>query len=432
VEFASTVTSPVADDSCGSNPRRGVRISLDHAAPSKTGGRMRLEMFEEVSQGKKEEGCALPGSRLRKRFQSVLHEAGITLDGPSLWDPQVRNERLMTRVALHGTRGAGEAYVDGDWDCARLDELAARLLASGIDERWDALTAISPRDLLTFLTNRQSRRVARRNVRAHYDIGNDLYAAMLGPTMSYSCGYWRGAKTLEEAQNGKHELICRKLSLQPGMRVLDIGCGWGGFAKYAATHYSVEVVGVTVSEAQVEYAKLLCAGLPIHIELLDYRDIHGVFDRIISIGMFEHVGPRNHRKYFESVRLNLADDGLFLLHTIGTLRSTQTMNHWMSRHIFPNGVVPSGSQILRAAERILVLEDWHNFGADYDKTLMAWHANFETAWPSLRERYDERFRRMWRYYLLTCAGSFRARRSQLWQLVFSKRGIPGGYARIGM
>jgi cyclopropane-fatty-acyl-phospholipid synthase len=255
---------------------------------------------------------------------------------------------------------------------------------------------------------------------------------MLGPTMAYSCGYWRKANTLEEAQNAKHELACRKLGLRDGLRVLDIGCGWGGFAKYAATHYGVEVTGVTLSMAQAEYAEQRCAGLPVRIELRDYRDVRESFDRIVSIGMFEHVGPGNYREYFESVRRNLAADGLFLLHTIGTLRSKRTMNHWMARYIFPNAVVPSGSQILRAAEGIFVLEDWHNFGADYDKTLMAWHANFEAAWPALCDRYGERFRRMWRYYLLTCAGSFRARQSQLWQVVFSKHGVPGGYARVGL
>jgi len=373
-----------------------------------------------------------PVSRFRNHFQAFLDEAGITLDGPNPWDPQVRDERLLRRIALHGTLGAGEAYMDGDWECGRLDELSARLLASRLDEKWDFLNVLSPRQLLAIVTNRQSRVLARNNVKAHYDIGNDLYTAMLGPTMAYSCGYWREGCTLDEAQHAKHELVCRKLSLRKGIRVLDIGCGWGGFAKYAATHYDVEVVGITLSEAQAGFAKRACAGLPVEIQLRDYRDIREVFDRIVSIGMFEHVGPKNYREYFESARTHLAEDGLFLLHTIGTLRSSRVVNHWMARYIFPNGVVPSGSQILRAAEQLLVLEDWHNFGADYDKTLMAWYANFESAWPSLSQNYGERFRRMWRYYLLTCSGSFRSRRSQLWQLVFSKHGVRGGYRRTGV
>ncbi len=391
---------------------------------------MRLETVEGTGNRSRREEQH-PASWLERRFASVLDEAGVTLNGPNPWDPQIHKPRTLRRILLCGTLGAGEAYVDGDWDCLSLDGLATRLLASGVDERWQTLSGISFRKLLARVVNFQSRGFARRNVTAHYDIGNELYTAMLGPTMAYSCGYWHGAKTLEEAQNGKHELICRKLSLEPGMRVLDIGCGWGGFAKYAAERYGVRVVGITLSPAQAKYAETHCADLPVEIRLLDYRDIRDDFDRIVSVGMFEHVGPSNYSEFFESVQRHLAKDGLFLLHTIGSLRSARTLNDWMARYIFPNGVVPSASQIVRASERLMVLEDWHNFGADYDKTLMAWYANFVSVWPALRETYGERFQRMWRYYLLTCAGSFRARRSQLWQLVFSKRGVPGGYRRTG-
>ena len=162
------------------------------------------------------------------------------------------------------------------------------------------------------------------------------------------------------------------------------------------------------------------------IAVQDYRDVLGRFDRVVSIGMFEHVGPRNYRTFFELARRVLVvDDGPLLLNTIGGLSSQQSIDPWIGRYIFPNAVLPSTIQIARAAEALFVLEDLHNFGADYDCTLMAWHANFESAWPLLRDRFGERFRRMWRYYLLTCAGIFRARRNQLWQLVFSKKGIPG-------
>ncbi len=392
---------------------------------------MRLETLTRVS--KKEELKTQPVSWIRKRFQSVLKEAGVSLDGPNPWDPQIRNERALTRTLLGGTLGAGEGYVDGDWECERLDELTAHLLTFGIDERWDALSVISPGRILASVLNLQNRARARRNVQAHYDIGNELYTSMLGPTMAYSCGYWRRAKTLEEAQNGKYELVCRKLSLQAGQRVLEIGCGWGGFAKYAAERHGVNVVGVTISESQADYAKRQCAGFPVEIRLRDYRDIRGDFDRIVSIGMFEHVGPKNYRSFLQSVRVNLAPDGLFLLHTIGGLRPVRSMrNRWIARYIFPNAVLPAASQILRAAEGLFVLENWHNFGADYDKTLMAWYANFRAVCLAMQGRYGERFHRMWRYYLLTSAGSFRARRTQLWQMVFSKHGIPGGYVRTGV
>jgi cyclopropane-fatty-acyl-phospholipid synthase len=369
------------------------------------------------------------GSWLRGKFEKSFAEAGVVLNGPNPWDPQINDERVFRRIVTRGTLGAGESYADGDWDCASLDELSARLLSSNKVKRWDSAGGLLPRRIFRRFINPQTKSRSRASVEAHYNLGNDLYSAMLGPTMAYSCGYWREAKSLEEAQCAKHDLACRKLGLRPEMRVLDIGCGWGGFAKYASQRYGVHVLGITLSVPQAEYARRLCADLPVEIQVRDYRDLRDHFDRIVSIGMFEHVGPKNYRNYFESVRLNLAPDGLFLLQSIGSLRSVQQIEPWMARNIFPNAVLPSANQIQRSSEGLLVLEDWHNFGAYYDKTLMAWHANFTAAWPSLREKYGERFRRVWNYYLLTCAGAFRARRTQLWQIVFSRSGVPGGYVR---
>jgi cyclopropane-fatty-acyl-phospholipid synthase len=370
-------------------------------------------------------------SWLERKFSSALEEAGIVINGSNCWDPQIHNRRALRRIVFGGTLGAGESYVEGEWDCTSLDQLSARLLGSGVNERWESFTGLSLQKAAASLINFQSRAFARRNVKAHYDIGNELYAAMLGPSMAYSCGYWHQAKSLDEAQHAKHELICRKLGLQKGMSILDIGCGWGGFAKYAAERYDVKVLGITVSPAQAKYAAARCAELPVEIRQQDYRDVQGSFDRIVSIGMFEHVGVRNYREYFESAHRNLAQDGLFLLHTIGCLHSVKKFDRWMNRYIFPDAMVPSGSQIERRSEDLFVMEDWHNFGADYDKTLMAWHANFTAVWPAFQETYGKRFHRMWNYYLLTCAGSFRARHNQLWQIVFSKRGVPGGYMRFG-
>jgi cyclopropane-fatty-acyl-phospholipid synthase len=375
-------------------------------------------------------GEAAP-SWMHRRVNALLNPAGVVLDGPRAWDPQIHRSRALRRVLMNGTLGAGEAYVDGDWDCEALDEFTARLCAAGADRRisWRS-PASTAKALLARVGNRHGPGRARRDIPAHYDIGNDLYRAMLGPTMAYSCGYWRDADTLDEAQIAKHDLVCRKLALEPGMRVLDIGCGWAAFARHAAERHGVEVVGITLSPAQARLARERCAGLPVEIREEDYRSLSGRFDRVVSIGMFEHVGPPNYRRYFEIVSRVLDGRGLFLLHTIGGSRSARTTDPWIDRHVFPGSVLPSASQIAAAVEGTFVLEDWHNFGADYDRTLMAWHANVEAAWPALAGTYSERFRRLWRYYLLTCAGTFRAGQNHVWQLVLSPRGVRGGYRRI--
>jgi cyclopropane-fatty-acyl-phospholipid synthase len=261
----------------------------------------------------------------------------------------------------------------------------------------------------------------------HYDLGNDLYQAMLDPAMNYSCAYWKGAQTLAEAQLNKLELVCRKLMLGPGMRLLDIGCGWGALARHAAERFGTTVVGLTLSRPQKDYAEAACVGLPVEIRLQDYRDLEAqAFDRVVSVGMFEHVGHKNHRTFMDVVERHLTEDGVFLLHTIGGNLTRPAGDPWITKYIFPNGEIPSAAQITRALEGRFVIEDWHNLGPDYDRTLLAWHRNFTDHWAELKGRFNERFRRMWDYYLLSCAGAFRARDIQLWQIVMSKRGIPGG------
>ena len=264
----------------------------------------------------------------------------------------------------------------------------------------------------------------------HYDIGNDVFEAMLDSTMSYSCGYWANADTLEQAQTHKLDMICQKLELQPGEHLLEIGCGWGGLAHHAAEHYGVKVTGITVSKQQQDYARQRCVGLPVAIELKDYRDLSGKFDKVVSVGMFEHVGTKNYPVYFDNVLRLMKEEGLFLLHTIGNYRTTHSVDPWIDRYIFPNGKLPSIAEISSVIENKLVVEDWHNFGQDYDRTLMAWMENFDRAWPTLAARYDERFYRMWKYYLLSCAGFFRCRQGQLWQIVFSKRGRQAVYRSL--
>jgi len=356
----------------------------------------------------------------------MLAQADVRLDGDRPWDLQVHDPKLFARVFAHGSLGLGEAYMDGWWDAGRLDQFFARVIAARLDRRL-ALPRKAARWALGHLVNLQSGRRAWRVGERHYDLGNDLFERMLDRRMIYSCGYWKAADTLDEAQEAKLDLCCRKLGLKPGMHLLDIGCGWGGMARYAAEHYGVSVVGLTVSREQAEYARRLCADFPVEIRVEDYREHRGTYDRVVSIGMFEHVGHRNYRTYMNVARKLMDPEGLFLLHSIGRNYSLTRTDPWIEKYIFPNSMVPSPRQITRAAEHLFVIEDWHNFGADYDRTLMAWHDNFQKAWPDLSRHYDERFRRMWQFYLMASAASFRTRDNQLFQILLSPRGVPGGY-----
>ena len=368
-------------------------------------------------------------STARNFVETQLHRADVEIGGSRPWDVQIHNEALFGRVLSQGTLGLGESYMDGWWDAEALDVFLYKLITASIQDRFPKDLALIGSVLRSKLLNLQRLHV-REVGEKHYDIGNDLYAAMLDQRMIYSCGYWKDATTLDAAQKAKLDLICRKVGLQPGMRILDIGSGWGGFLQFAAERYGVSGVGITISKEQAALANARTAGLPVETRLMDYLELDGQFDRIISIGMFEHVGYKNYRAYFEKARSLLAEDGLMLLHTIGGNQTTTHGDPWSEKYIFPNGMMPSIAQIGAATEKLFVMEDWHNFGADYDRTLMAWHANFVAAWPQLEAHYGPRFYRMWRYYLNVFAALFRARHIGLWQVVLSPQGVPGGYASI--
>ena len=362
----------------------------------------------------------------QQRIELVLSTADIKIDGGRPWDICVLNDKFFKRVLVDGSMGLGESYVDGWWECRQIDELFRRIYDAGLETRFitwkDGLKAIHCR-----LFNQQKFSRSFRIGKHHYDIGNDLYKCMLDKRMVYSCGYWRHAKNLDEAQEAKLDLICRKLDLKPGMKVLDIGCGWGSAAKFIAKRYDAEVVGITVSQEQVNYANEACKGLPIEILLKDYRSLTGEFDRVISIGMIEHVGYKNYANFMHIARQVLKKDGLFLLQSIGGESSVISNDRWLEKYIFPNSMLPSIKQIFAATEGNFVIEDCHNFGADYDQTLMSWFENFQCNWDQLQDKYGDRFYRMWKYYLLSCAGIFRARAINLWQIVLSPSGVPGGY-----
>jgi cyclopropane-fatty-acyl-phospholipid synthase len=356
----------------------------------------------------------------------MLSMAGIEINGSRPFDIQINNPNFFKRVLQDGSLGLGESYMDGWWECERLDIFFHRVVAAGLEKKLPHHLKDILRIAAARLTNLQSQKRAWIVGKEHYDLGNDLFTLMLDPYMQYSCGYWQQATTLEEAQEAKLRLICEKLHLQPGMRVLDIGCGWGGLSAYAARHYGVSMVGVTISAEQQKMAQERCAGLDVEILLQDYRDLHQQFDRIVSVGMFEHVGPKNYRTYFDVVERNLKPDGIFLLHTIGSNETDMNVDPWINKYIFPNGCLPSVKHIAQASEGHFVMEDWHNIGADYDRTLMAWYERFKQSWPQLAPRYSDRFERMFSYYLNACAGAFRARDIQLWQVVFSPKGVEGG------
>ncbi|HET6432247.1 cyclopropane fatty acyl phospholipid synthase [Dyella sp.] len=363
---------------------------------------------------------------LQRKAEQLLAQAGIQINGDRPCDLRVHDERLYARVFSHGSLGLGEAYMDGWWDATDLPGLFTRMLSSQLDRELRTLDTLLAHLKARFL-NRQRGEHAYDVAQIHYNLGNDLFRAMLGKRLVYSCGYWAQADNLDDAQVAKLDLVCRKLQLKRGQRVLDIGCGWGEALKFAAERYGVHGVGITVSTEQAAFARELCAGLPIEIRVQDYREIDESFDAVYSIGMFEHVGGRNYRSYFETVQRCLKEDGLSVLHTIGSHGAPAQTDPWIEKYIFPNSMIPAASQLSAALEGLFVVEDWHNFGADYDRTLMAWRDNFDRAWDSLSDRYDERFRRMWRFYLGVSAAVFRSRRDQLWQLVLSPRGVPGGY-----
>lgn len=358
--------------------------------------------------------------------EEMLSQAGITINGTRPQDIRVKNLEFFHRVLQEGSLGLGESYMDGWWECDRLDIFFQLILAAELDTHLPKHFSDIVRIASARIFNYQTRKRAWIVGKEHYDLGNDLFSRMLDPYMQYSCAYWKDAETLEQAQQAKLRMICEKLQLKPGMTLLDIGCGWGGLSQFAAKEYGVSVKGVTISAEQQKMAQERCAGLDVEILLQDYRDLNDKFDRIVSVGMFEHVGPKNYRTYFEVVARNLKPDGLFLLHTIGSNQTDLNVDPWINKYIFPNGCLPSVAHIASNSEDLFVLEDWHNFGVDYDRTLMAWFEAFQKSWPEIKDNYSDRFYRMFTYYLNACAGAFRARNIQLWQVLLSPKGVEGG------
>ena len=358
----------------------------------------------------------------RQAVENLLRAADIEVNGPRAWDVQVHDERFFPRVLADGTLGFGESYMDGWWDCEALDEMCCRAIRARLEEHFTCSLRNLSALATSLVINRQTRRRSRRVGETHYDLGNDFFQAVLDPWMQYSCAYFGEGDDLATAQHRKLELICQRLQLRPGLRLLDIGCGWGGLAKYAAENYGCSVVGLTISREQQEFATNWCRGLDVEIQLRDYREVRGTFDCAVSVGMVEHVGFKNYRVYLRAVADSLGREGRFLCQGICNPVSSFQLDPWVRRYVFPNSVLPSLSRLTKAAEGLFLVEDVLNFGPHYDPTLMAWEENFRRAWPRFAKRFDEGFQRMWRFYLLSCAGAFRARSLQVYSILFSREG----------
>lgn len=369
-----------------------------------------------------------------KKLQKILGKADVKINGGRPWDIQVNDKKVFRKVKLGGLTALGEAYVDGLWDCQQIDELLERLIKADFSLAFKNHWATWGIFLKEKIFNLQKKSNVFKQIRHHYDIGNDLFELMLDKRMTYTCGYWKNAQNLDEAQEAKLDLVCQKIGLKPGMSVLDIGCGWGSFVKFAAEKYGAKCIGITLSKNQAEYAKKSCRGLPVDIRIQDYRKVDEKFDRIISLGMFEHVGHKNYLEYMQSAHKNLKDDGIFLLHCFGGIYKTPNKRRpetrWVEKYIFPGLDLPSLGQIFSAADNLFITHDLQNFGKYYDPTLMAWFENFDKNWPKIKEKYGEKFYRLWKYYLLICAGGFRSGKYQLWQIVFSKKPIEKVYETV--
>ena len=394
------------------SPRGGCTATAARPGPAAA---VRTSLRTAIRRGRGDDGA-------ESLVRELLEGAGIRVGGPGPGDITVHDPRFYGRLLREASIGLGESYMDGWWDTDALDVLIEKILRAGLRRRITGSLRLRLLTARALALNLQSTGRSSRAIQHHYDIGNDLYTRMLDARMVYTCGYWKDATTLAEAQEAKLDLVCRKLGLEPGMRVLDLGCGWGGLAAHAAERYGCSVVGVTLSKDQHSLGSQMWRHLDVDLRLCDYRSVRGTFDRVASIGMMEHVGPKNHRHAMEVIHRSLEPDGVALVHTIGSNLSRRHGTPFVEKHIFPHAVAPSLAQLGRATEGLFVVEDLHNIGPDYEPTLLAWWRNFDRAYPELEHRYDRRFYRMWAFYLLGAAGAARARDGQLYQVLLTRVG----------
>lgn len=341
----------------------------------------------------------------------------------------IKNDACFDKMFQKGELGTAESYMDGDWESNDLEYVLYTILDNhgSIVEKlksqsWWLFYAFFVTQYKRFFS-KNTLITSKQNIKMHYDVGNDLYEKMLGQHMQYTCAYFhRPDMTLDEAQEAKMALIAKKLDLQPGMKVLDIGCGFGHMVNYIATRYDVQITGINISEAQLSHAKANFSRNNVRFLLQDYRDVDEKYDRIYSIGMIEHVGKANYPVYFDKCFDCLNDDGLILVHTITyseRLWISNETNSFIMKYIFPESELPHVSDFLQAYNNRWQLEDFQNFGMSYAKTLRSWRKNIGN-WEGLDE-YDERFRKMWNFYLQEMAAMFHHKTAGLGQFVFTKK-----------
>lgn len=337
--------------------------------------------------------------------------------------------RTILRLPFSPSLALGEAYAAGDLTISDGDihEVLTRLIHSTTtipEMRLAKWTAFFQQ---WFLWQKDGWRKSQsaHNIHVHYDLGNAFYRLFLDEDMQYSCGYFRAADTdLDTAQRAKKAHIIKKLRLEHGANVLDIGCGWGGMAKTLASEYGAQVTGITLSQQQLEQAsaRLKDSNLPVEFALRDYRDEQGHYDRIVSVGMFEHVGKRQFPTYFQGVERLLAEDGIALIHTIGSTKASRGSDPFIAKYIFPGGYIPQLSEIMASIEatnlRVTDIEVWHDH---YAKTLRHWRQRFMAKRDEALAMFDERFCRLWEFYLAGCEATFSHKHNVVYQIQLTKK-----------
>ncbi|MCS6884351.1 MAG: cyclopropane-fatty-acyl-phospholipid synthase family protein [Acidobacteriota bacterium] len=379
----------------------------------------------------------------RGQLRMTLPSGAVVVYGSGAQGPlaaiKVNREEFFRKCVLYGDIGFGEAYVDGDWDSddivaviswfiANID--SAPTLSGGRNLLWGNLLRFVNR--LGHQLRRNTLVGARRNIKAHYDLSNELFELFLDPSMTYSCARFEGSITeLEAAQKCKYETMCRKLKLRPEHHLLEIGCGWGGFAIYAAGNYGCQITAITISEQQYEYAvrRVQEAGLDSRVRILlcDYREVKGEFDRIVSIEMLEAVGHKYLSSFFRKCHELLKKDGILGLQVIicpdSRYKSLRRGVDWIQKHIFPGSLLPSIAAINKAINDTgdMYLHGLEEMGLHYAKTLATWRDNFNANLPDIYSLgFNEKFVRKWNYYFSYCEAAFRMRNINVVQMIYSR------------